>query len=112
MIDRFTPFAILGASMEVTFNNRSLDRLETDASYSAGFSDVIVKSYRKAMQHIRAASDERTLYTRQSLRFEKLSGNRNGQYSMRLNIQWRLIVELHGKGSKRTINVIEIADYH
>lgn len=98
--------------MEVTFKNRSLDRLETDASYSAGFSDVIVKSYRKAMQHIRAASDERTLYTRRSFRFEKLSGNRKGQYSMRLNIQWRLIVELHGGGSETTISVVEISDYH
>jgi toxin HigB-1 len=98
--------------MEVTFKKRSLDRLETDASYSAGFSDAIVKSYRKAMQHIRGASDERTLYTRRSFRFEKLYGNRTGQYSMRLNIQWRLIVELCGEGSKRTINVIEIIDYH
>jgi toxin HigB-1 len=98
--------------MEVTFQKRSLDRLETDASYSAGFSDAIVTSYRKAMQHIRAASDERTLYTRRSFRFEKLYGNRKGQYSMRLNIQWRLIVELNGEGSKRTINVIEIIDYH
>jgi toxin HigB-1 len=98
--------------MEVTFKNRSLDRLETDASYSAGFSDSIVKSYRKAMQHIRAASDERTLCTRRSFRFEKLCGSRKGQYSMRLNIQWRLIVELYGEGSTRTINVIEIIDYH
>jgi plasmid maintenance system killer protein len=31
---------------------------------------------------------------------------------MRLNIQWRLIVELYGEGSTRTINVIEIIDYH
>jgi toxin HigB-1 len=112
VIDRATACAILGASMDVTFKNRSLDRLETDASYSAGFSDVIVKSYRKAMEHIRAASDERTLYTRRSFRFEKLSGHRKGQYSMRLNIQWRLIVELHGDGSKTTISVVEIIDYH
>jgi toxin HigB-1 len=111
-IDSFMPFAILGASMEVTFKNRSLDRLETDARYSAGLSDAIVKSYRKAMQHIRAASDERTLYTRRSFRFEKLSGNRNGQYSMRLNIQWRLIVELLSEGSTTAINIIEITDYH
>jgi toxin HigB-1 len=111
-IDRFAPFAIVGTPMEVTFKIRSLDRLETDASFSAGLSDTIVKSYRKAIQHIRSASDERTLYTRRSFRFEKLVGDRKGQYSMRLNIQWRLIIELHGEGSKTTINVIEITDYH
>ena len=77
--------------MDVTFKDQSLDRLETDASYSAGFGGAVVKAYRKAMQHIRAATDERTLYARRSFRFEKLSGDREGQFSMRLNDQWRLI---------------------
>jgi toxin HigB-1 len=98
--------------MDVTFKNQSLDRLETDASYSAGFGDALVKAYRRAMQHIRAASDERTLYARRSFRFEKLSGNRAGQHSMRLNDQWRLIVEIKGEASNKTIHVIEIVDYH
>jgi toxin HigB-1 len=98
--------------MDVTFKDQSLDRLETDPSFSAGFGDAIVKAFRKAMQHIRAASDERTLYARRSFRFEKLSGSRQGQHSMRLNDQWRLIVEIRGKGPKKTIHVVEIVDYH
>src|SRR5262245_11808823 len=98
--------------MDVTFQDQSLDRLETDASFSGGFSDGIVKAYRKRMQQIRAASDERTFYAHRSLRFEKLKGDRDGQYSMRLNDQWRLILELHGKGSTKSVHVIEITDYH
>lgn len=98
--------------MDVTFKNQSLDRLETDATYSAGFADSVVKSYRRAMQHIRAASDERTLYARRSFRFEKLSGDRTGQYSMRLNDQWRLIVEIQGEAPNKAIHIIEIVDYH
>jgi proteic killer suppression protein len=98
--------------MDVTFKDQSLDRLETDPAYSAGFSDAIVKAYRKAMQHIRAASDERTLYARRSFRFEKLRGDREGQHSMRLNDQWRLILEIHGEAPKKTIHVVEIVDYH
>ncbi|MGJ4916781.1 type II toxin-antitoxin system RelE/ParE family toxin [Bradyrhizobium sp. HKCCYLRH2060] len=98
--------------MDVTFKDQSLDRLETDATYSAGFADTLVKAYRRAMQHIRAAGDERTLYARRSFRFEKLSGDRAGQYSMRLNDQWRLIVELRGAAPNKTIYVIEIVDYH
>jgi len=98
--------------MDVTFKDQSLDRLETDAGYSGGFGNAIVKAYRKAMQHIRAATDERTLYARRSFRFEKLQGQREGQCSMRLNDQWRLIVELQTKGGKRVVHVVEIADYH
>lgn len=98
--------------MDVSFKDQSLDQLETDATYSAGFGDGLVKAYRRAMQHIRAASDERTLYSRRSFRFEKLSGDRAGQHSMRLNDQWRLIVEIQGQSPNKTIHVVEIVDYH
>jgi proteic killer suppression protein len=97
--------------MDVTFKDQSLDRLEVDATYSAGFGGDLVKAYRKAMTHIRAARDERTFYTRNSFRFEKLEDDRKGQYGMRLNKQWRLIVELHGNAPK-TVHVVEITDYH
>jgi len=98
--------------MDVAFKDRSLDQLETDASFSAGFGDAVVKAYRKRMQQIRAATDERTFYALRSLRFEKLEDDRKGQFSMRLNDQWRLIVELHGEAPKKTVYVIEIVDYH
>jgi proteic killer suppression protein len=98
--------------MDVAFKDRSLDRLETDASFSAGFGDAVVKAYRKRMQQIRAATDERTFYALRSLHFEKLEGDRKGQFSMRLNDQWRLIVEVQGEAPKKTVYVIEIIDYH
>jgi proteic killer suppression protein len=98
--------------MDVAFKDESLDRLETDARFSAGIDDAVVKAYRKRMQQIRAAIDERTFYAFRSLRFEKLHGDREGQFSMRLNDQWRLIVELHGEAPRKTIYVVEIVDYH
>jgi toxin HigB-1 len=98
--------------MDVNFKNESLDRLETDAKYNAGFGDVIVRAYRRAMLHIRAAADERTFYARRSFNFEKLKADREGQYSMRLNEQWRLIVELIGEAPNKTVFIIEITDYH
>jgi proteic killer suppression protein len=98
--------------MDVTFKDQSLDRLETDAAYSGGFGGDVVKAYRKAMQHIRAATDERTFYARKSFHFEKLKGGREGQHSMRLNDQWRLIIELHGKAPNKVVHVVEIDDYH
>jgi toxin HigB-1 len=98
--------------MEIAFADESLDQLETDAAFSAGFGDAVVKAYRKRMQQIRAATDERTFYATRSLNFEKLKGDREGQYSMRLNDQWRLIVELVGKAPRKVVRIIEITDYH
>jgi toxin HigB-1 len=97
--------------MDVEFKDSSLDRLETDAAYSAEFGDAVVKAYRKRMQQIRAASDERTFYALRSLNFEKLTRDREGQYSMRLNKQWRLIIELRGEAPRKTVYVVEITDY-
>jgi toxin HigB-1 len=98
--------------MDVEFADSSLDRLEVEPGYNAGFGDAIVKAYRKRMQQIRAASDERTFYASRSLNFEKLSGDRQGQYSIRLNKQWRLIIELRGEAPRKRVNVVEITDYH
>lgn len=86
--------------MDVAFKDESLDRLEIDASFSAGFGNAVVKAYRKRMQQIRAARDERTFYAFRSLRFEKLHGDREGQFSMRLSDQWRLIRGASWRGSK------------
>lgn len=98
--------------MDVTFQDPSLDRLETDAGYSARFGGAVVKAFRKRMQQIRAATDERVFWAHRALNFEKLKGDREGQHSMRLNDQWRLIVELRGDAPKKTVHVIEITDYH
>jgi toxin HigB-1 len=98
--------------MEVEFRDKDCDRLETDPSFNAGRSRAVVKAYRKRLQTIRAAPDERVLYAMKSLHFEKLSGNRSHQYSMRLNLQWRLIVELNKKDDKSVVVIVGIEDYH
>jgi toxin HigB-1 len=43
-------------------------------------------------------------------RFETLSGDRKGQYSIRINDQWRICFEWP-EGSVGPVNV-EIVDYH
>ena len=97
--------------MEVRHADRKLERLETDGGYDAGFDRAIVKAYRKRMQMIRAATDERDFYGLKSLHYEKLKGNRKHQRSMRLNDQFRLIIELEEANGKRVV-VISIEDYH
>jgi proteic killer suppression protein len=41
-------------------------------------------------------------------RLEKLSGNREGQYSIRINDQWRICFEWRGGHAYE----VEIVDYH
>ena len=98
--------------MEVEFADDDLDKLETDASFNDGHSDAIVRAFRKRLQFIRAALDERAFYPMRSLNFGKLKGSRSHQYSMRLNDQWRLILEIKKGSPKNTIVIVGIEDYH
>jgi toxin HigB-1 len=98
--------------MEVEFEDPGLDRLEIDPGFTGGHQPGIVKAFRRTMQIIRAASDERDLHALRGLHFEKLQGNRSHQHSMRLNLQWRLILELRGKGPEKAVHIIGIEDYH
>ena len=98
--------------MEVVFDDTSLDRLETDSEFDAGLAPAVVTAYRKRMQMIRAASDERAFYALRSLHFEKLKGKRRGQYSMRLNDQWRLVLRLKRVGDRKRVELVGIEDYH
>lgn len=98
--------------MEILFRNNKLDRLETDAKFDGGFPGPVVTKLRQRLQEIRAASDERVFYRLRSLRFEKLKGNREHQYSMRLNDQWRLILEFEGNSPNKVAVVVGIEDYH
>jgi toxin HigB-1 len=64
------------------------------------------------MQAIRAANDERDLAAVRGNRFEKLQGSRSHQYSIRLNDQYRLVLEFEGSGQNKTVVVVGIEDYH
>lgn len=98
--------------MDVEFDDHDLDRLETDANFTAGFSQEVVRAYRKKMQQIRAFRDERDFMALKSLHFEKLKGKREGQHSIRLNLQWRLVLEVRGDHPCKVVGIIEIVDYH
>ena len=101
--------------MEVNYHDGDLERLEFDPRFTANLSQALVKAFRKKMQAIRAASDERDLYRQRSNNFEELHGKRRGQFSIRLNDQYRLVLEFSGgEASKQAkiVTVICIEDYH
>ena len=98
--------------MDVRFEDPSLEKLEVDPKYTAGLDAALVKAFRKRLQFIRAALDERAFYAMKSLHYEKLKGDLAGQRSMRLNDQWRLILRLEVDDTGKLVVIVSIADYH
>lgn len=98
--------------METEFNTDELDRLETDKDFTGGYAREIVKAFRKRMQAVRAATDERDLREVKGNHFEKLKGARSHQHSLRLNDQMRLVVEIVKSSPKNKIIIVAIEDYH
>ncbi len=91
--------------MNVRFVDKKLERLEIEQAYAARFGPDVVKSFRRKMQAIRSAVDERAFYAMKSLHYEKLKGSRSHQRSMRLNDQFRLILEITNEDGKTVVIV-------
>ncbi|MCI0333557.1 MAG: type II toxin-antitoxin system RelE/ParE family toxin [Planctomycetes bacterium] len=98
--------------MDIEFSEDDLARLESDPAFNAGYGVPVVRGYRKVVRFIRAASDERDFRAMRSLNFEKLQGDRDHQYSLRINDQWRLIVEIKKDEPKNVVVIRGIEDYH
>ena len=92
--------------------NPTLQWMDDDPDDDGGYSAAIADSFRRRMNQIRQARDERDLYALKSLRFEKLKGRRQHQRSMRLNDQFRLILEIEPQSGGNVIVVVGIEDYH
>lgn len=98
--------------MLIRFKSDALRRMYTEADFTNGYSQELVRAYRKRIGFIVAAKDERDLYAWKGLRYEKLKGNRSHQRSIRLNDQFRLILEVDESTPQHTMAIIEIEDYH
>lgn len=66
------------------------------------------KQAERRMQILDSAAAIEDLMLLPSNRFEALSGDRKGQYSIRINEQWRICFEWREDGP----HSVEIADYH
>lgn len=99
--------------MRVEFEDENLRRLYEDAEFrDPQIGPDVTRQYRKKVNMLIAANDERDLYAMRSLHFEKLAGKRAGQRSIRLNDQWRLVIRLETDTEGKLVVIIEIVDYH
>lgn len=90
-----------------SFRNR-----ETEAVFNGkcpkGFPSVLLKMARRKLEAIHAAIDLNDLRSPPGNRLEALSGDRKGQYSVRINDQWRVCFDWIDGQAERA----EIVDYH
>ena len=80
--------------IKVAYSDRRLERMAKERRGDGTYPINIVKAFLKCVDLIRASPDTNTLRSFKSRRLEKLKGHRKHQHSMRLNDQWRLILEI------------------
>lgn len=99
--------------VHVEYADEDLRRLAEDEDFRPkGWSHDVIRAYRKKIQILLSAIDERDLTAMRSLNLEKLKGDRAGTWSIRLNDQYRLILTFHTTVDGRVTVVLEITDYH
>ena len=84
---------------------------DTQSLYETGASrrfGVVVRVALRKLDMIAAATTVETLRVPPGNRLEKLSGKRDGQWSIRINDQWRVCFEWAGTNAEN----VEICDYH
>jgi toxin HigB-1 len=90
---------------------KALRALYVDSSAARKYPAAVVDRFFDVMGVIQAANDERDLRALKSLRLERLKGKRRHQHSMRLNDQWRLVLEFEDDPLGRLIVIVDIEDY-
>jgi toxin HigB-1 len=98
--------------MDVHFANDDLDRLETDPAYDAGLPPEVVRGFRKGLQAIRAAPDERALVAMKHLQFRMGRGPGGPRRTMSLHLRWRLILEVEASEAEPVAVIVGIEGEH
>ena len=94
--------------MIVSYRDRKTKRF-ADGKYVKEFSGF-ARQAELRLERLEAATSLKDLAALPGNRLEALKGNRQGQYSIRINDQWRICFEWPS-GASGPINV-EIVDYH
>jgi proteic killer suppression protein len=85
-----------------------LTRSIEDGSVKKGFPADLVRRAQQLLSVLAAADDVNALRSPPGNRLEKLSGDREGQYSIRINKRWRICFVWTDRGAEE----VEITDYH
>ena len=98
--------------MEVVFGDPLLALIETDDAGRTKLPVAVIKSARRKLTVLRAATDDRSLRNWKSLHYEKLRGGMEGLRSIRLNDQYGMVISLDETTNPQTVTIVAIEDYH
>ncbi len=98
--------------MDVDFFDQKLALIETSEAGDTRLPVAVIKSARRKLIMLRAATDERTLRNWKSLHYEKLKGDREGQRSIRVNDKYRIVFTLDSDANPQKATILSIEDYH
>ena len=91
----------------ITFKNKDTEKI-WNGYYARGFPPGIQKIARRKLIHIHSAINLNDLSVPPGNRLHPLEGRRKGQYSIRINDQWRICFRWHEGNAYE----VEIVDYH
>ena len=101
--------------MKVGFKTKELERLYViplnELKGKLKFSKEVIKQYQAKVRILTIIDNLKDLYSIRSLNFEALAGKRKGQYSIRLNKQFRLVI-VEVEGDLMEIEIIEISKHY
>jgi len=98
--------------MDVEFADKTLATIESDDPSPTRLPVPVIKSARRKLVQLRAATDDRTLRNLKSLHYEKLKGDRKGQRSIRVNEKYRIVFTLDNDTTPKKATILAIEDYH
>jgi toxin HigB-1 len=95
--------------MEIEFRDKKLELLESDrAAAETRLPIAVINSLRSKLQFLRAVPDERSLRNWRSLHYEKME---NGERSIRINDQYRLIFTIDTNQQPNKITILRVWDH-
>ncbi len=98
--------------MQFKFKKKKLADLYYEEKGAHKYPPEVVDAFFHVMSVIEAAVDTRDFYNLKSLHFEKLKGSRKNDYSMRLNKQYRLTLQIIQQLDGNSLLLLDIEDYH
>ncbi|HXE97564.1 MAG TPA: type II toxin-antitoxin system RelE/ParE family toxin [Dongiaceae bacterium] len=105
-VDPYKQFVYI-QSMITSFGNKETEKLFTTGKSKKLPADIITRSIMRLTQ-LDSAREVADLLLPPSNRLESLSGDRAGQWSIRINDQWRICFTfVNGEATN-----VEITDYH
>ena len=98
--------------MRIEFADDALKRICTDEAHKLGLPFAVILAARRRLLQLEAALDERDLRNLKSLNYKKLQGEREGQRSVRINDQYRIVFEISQAERPAVVLILEIGDTH